>query len=67
MIRKKALRLRTRLSNKKIAQATINSITTYKPRLLKISFNLLLIISYRFTINKLLQVLGYAFVDHSIS
>jgi len=62
-------------------QATLNSITIYEPRLLQILFNLLLIINYRFNINKLLQltnrnnftitkllqVLAYAFFDHSMN
>jgi len=54
------------------------NLTIYEPRLLQILFNLLLIINYRFiitqltnrnnfTINKLLQVLAYAFFDHLIS
>jgi len=43
------------VNNKENAQATINLINTYEPRL-QVSFNLLLIINYRFIINKLLQL-----------
>jgi len=64
------------MSNKKNAQATINSIITYESRLLQISFNnyrftinkLLQLMNYNsFTINKLLQMLAYAFFDHPIN
>jgi len=42
------------VTNKKMHKQ--RSITIYEPRLLQMLFNLLLIINYRFIINKLLQL-----------